>query len=97
MKWVAAGEVLWCLRRLEPDGVRELPSFLHYEKIDYDRSVLDESMLKLETQLDDELSEENVPGHKDIRGSYYQFDLSASARWYFAAFDANAFVVSNCL
>jgi hypothetical protein len=63
----AAGEVLWCLRRLEPDGVRELPSFLHYEKIEYDRSVLDESMLKLETQLDDELGEENVLGHKDIR------------------------------
>jgi len=63
----AAGEVLWCLRRLEPDGVRELPSFLYYEKIDYDRSELDESMLKLETQLDDELSEEKVLGHKDIR------------------------------
>ena len=63
----AAGEVLWCLRRLEPDGVRELPSFLHYEKIEYDRSMLDESMLKLETQLDDELSEDNVLGHKDIR------------------------------
>ena len=62
-----AGEVLWCLRRLEPDGVRELPSFLRYEKIDFDRSVLDESMLKLETQLDDELSEENLTGHKDIR------------------------------
>ncbi len=63
----AAGEVLWCLRRLEPDGVRELPSFLSYEKIEYDRSGLDESMLKLETQLDDELSEENVLGHKEIR------------------------------
>ncbi|HEY9151368.1 MAG TPA: hypothetical protein VIN60_00670 [Anaerolineales bacterium] len=62
-----AGEVQWCLRRLEPDGVRDLPSFLRYEKIDYDRSVLDESMLKLETQLDDELSEENVTPHKDIR------------------------------
>ena len=62
-----AGEVLWCLRRLEPDGVRELPSFLRYEKIDFDRSALDESMLKLETQLDDELSEEGLASHKDIR------------------------------
>jgi len=62
-----AGEVLWCLRRLEPDGVRELPSFLRYDKIEHDRSMLDESMLKLETQLDDELSEENITGHKDIR------------------------------
>src|SRR6202142_3039136 len=62
-----AGEVLWCLRRLEPDGVRELPSFLNYEKINYDRSVLDESSLKLETQLDDELSEEQNTVHKDVR------------------------------
>jgi len=62
-----AGEVLWCLHRLEPEGVREPPSFLHYEKIDYDRSGLDDSMLKLESQLDDELSEEKVSGHKEIR------------------------------
>ncbi len=62
-----AGQVLWCLHRLEPDGVRDLPSFLNYEKVDYDRSALDESMLKLETQLDDELSEENVTSHKDVR------------------------------
>jgi hypothetical protein len=62
-----AGEVLWCLRRLEPDGVRDLPSFLRYEKIDFDRSVLNDAMLKLEAQLDDELSEENIAGHKDVR------------------------------
>ena len=62
-----AGEVLWCLRRLEPDGVRDLPSFLCYDKIDFDRSALDESMLKLEMQLDDELSEEKIASHKDIR------------------------------
>ncbi len=62
-----AGEVLWCLHRLEPEGVRELPTFLRYEKIDYDRTALDEAMLKLETQLDDELSEENTSSHKDIR------------------------------
>ena len=63
----SAGEVLWCLRRLEPNGVSEPPSFLQHEKIDYDRSALDESMLKLEAQLDDELSEENTIGHKNIQ------------------------------
>jgi len=62
-----AGEVQWCLRRQEPNGVRELPSFLQYERINYDRSVLDEAMLKLETQLDDELSEEGQTPHKDLR------------------------------
>ena len=62
-----AGEVLWCLHRSEPDGVRQLPSFLYYEKVEYDRSALDEPMLKLEAQLDDELSEQNIMIHKDIR------------------------------
>jgi hypothetical protein len=52
-----AGEVLWSLRRLEPDGVREIPLYLQYSKIDYDPAALDEPMRKLELQLDDELSD----------------------------------------
>src|SRR5574341_1760987 len=52
-----AGKVLWCLRRLEPEGVREVPLFLRYDKIEHDRQALSEAMLKLEAQLDDELSE----------------------------------------
>lgn len=51
-----AGQVLWCLRRLEPDFVREVPPPLRYEPIPHDRSKLDEAMLALEAQLDDELS-----------------------------------------
>src|SRR5258708_3759930 len=51
-----AGEVLWCLRRLEPDYVREVPLWLRYEKIEHDRSALDDSMKHLESQLDDELT-----------------------------------------
>ncbi len=51
-----AGQVLWCLRRLEPEGVREVPVFLRYSKIDYDPALLNEAMRKLEAQLDDELS-----------------------------------------
>lgn len=62
-----AGQVLWCLRRLEPDGVQEVPSFLQYHRLDYDRSVLDESMLKLEGQLDDELSEVEGAAPRDVR------------------------------
>lgn len=62
-----AGQVLWCLRRLEPDGVREVPIFLQYSKIDHDRSALDESMLKLEAQLDDELSESSGLDSKDTK------------------------------
>ena len=29
-----AGQVLWSLRRLEPDGVREVPQFLRYTNIE---------------------------------------------------------------
>ncbi len=62
-----AGQVLWCLRRLEPDGVREVPSFLRYTEIPYDRSALDDAMMKLEAQLDDELSEPEITERKDVK------------------------------
>ncbi len=52
-----AGEVLWYLRRLEPEEVRNTPKFLQYDPIAHDRAFLDEQMLDLEAQLDDELSE----------------------------------------
>ena len=59
-----AGQVLWCLRRLEPEGVREVPAYLQYTNIEHDREALDPQMLALEKQLDDELSyvetDENV-------------------------------------
>jgi hypothetical protein len=52
-----AGEVLWALQRLEPENVREVPLFLRYEPIEYDRGLLTKDMLALEAQLDDEFSE----------------------------------------
>jgi hypothetical protein len=52
-----AGQVLWCLRRLEPHEVQEVPLYLQYSLIEYDRSVLDDQMLNLEAHLDDELSD----------------------------------------
>ncbi len=52
-----AGQVLWCLRRLEPEGVRQIPNHLRYDPIPHDRSLLTEDMLLLEAQLDDELSQ----------------------------------------
>lgn len=62
-----AGQVLWCLRRLEPEGVREVPLFLRYDKIEHDRQALSEAMLKLEAQLDDELSELDGVEQKDVK------------------------------
>lgn len=51
-----AGQVLWCLRRLEPELVREIPNPLCYQPIDHDRSLLADAMINLEAQLDDELT-----------------------------------------
>ncbi|MGE5250401.1 MAG: hypothetical protein ACM3QS_09335 [Bacteroidota bacterium] len=56
-----AGQVLWCLRRLEPEGVQEVPLHLQYAPISHDRSLLTDQMLALESQLDDELSPVQVP------------------------------------
>ncbi len=52
-----AGQVLWCLRRLEPQEVREIPLYLEYTPIEYDPDDLTDQMRALEIQLDDELSE----------------------------------------
>ena len=60
-----AGEVLWCLERLEPEGVRNIPPQLRYVTSDFDRSVLTEEMLELELELDDELSD--LPPDKDFQ------------------------------
>ena len=69
-----AGEVLWCLRRTEPEDVRTVPATLHYIPIEYDRSLLTEEMLALEAQLDDELSElpppRLLPGEVTITLTY---------------------------
>jgi hypothetical protein len=51
-----AGEILWYLKRLEPDGVQETPFTLKYIEQDYDRDLLTPEMLELERVLDDELS-----------------------------------------
>jgi hypothetical protein len=60
------GEVMWFLRRLEPEEVRNIPAVLKYNPVDYDRSALNSQMLALEAQLDDELSEtEQKPPKSD--------------------------------
>ncbi len=56
----AAGQVLWCLQRLEPAEVRETPPYLRYTPLDHDRLVLTDDMLALEAELDDELSQANI-------------------------------------
>jgi hypothetical protein len=62
-----AGQVLWCLRRLEPEEVRDVPLHLRYTSIDYDRAALTPQMLNLEAQLDDELSDPPVNPNVDVK------------------------------
>lgn len=51
-----AGQILWCLFRLEPDFVREVPPPLLYTEIEHNREDLSDAMKNLEAQLDDELT-----------------------------------------
>ena len=62
-----AGQVLWCLRRLEPQEVQEVPLYLQYSDIPYDREVLDPQMMDLEAHLDDELSDIEVHPNPNLR------------------------------
>ena len=56
-----AGEVLWFLKRLEPENVRQIPAPLRYTSIPYERSSMTREMLALEAELDDELAEVETP------------------------------------
>jgi len=60
-----AGQILWCLHRLEPDFVREVPPPLRYAEIEHDRENLTPAMLNLESQLDDELTPSNESDSRD--------------------------------
>lgn len=51
-----AGQVLWYLTRVEPTEVREVPSMLRYQEIEYERDLLTPEMLALEAEIDDEHS-----------------------------------------
>lgn len=62
-----AGQVLWCLYRLEPDGVREIPSYLRYSEIEHDRNLLTPQMIALENQLDDELSRVDTASNINVK------------------------------
>lgn len=52
-----AGQVLWCLERLEPEEVRQPPFHLRYTPIPYDPETLTADMRAMDAALDDELSD----------------------------------------
>lgn len=52
-----AGEVIWFLRRLEPDQVQSIPHHLRYSQINYDRENVLPMLNLFETQVEDELEQ----------------------------------------
>ncbi|MFQ6100662.1 MAG: hypothetical protein ACE5OS_05440 [Anaerolineae bacterium] len=56
-----AGEVLWFLRRLEPEEVQSVPVHLQYQPLEYDPALLTSEMLALEQELADEWSNLDIP------------------------------------
>lgn len=56
-----AGEVLWFLRRLEPEKVQSIPPYLEHQPLEYDAASLTSEMLILERELDDEWSDMVAP------------------------------------
>ncbi|MEA3349833.1 MAG: hypothetical protein U9Q82_04350 [Chloroflexota bacterium] len=57
-----AGKVMWYLRRLEPQDVREKPLYLRYQEIEYNRNMLTPAMLDIENSIDDELTPDQDSG-----------------------------------
>lgn len=61
-----AGQVAWFLRRLEPEGVNEIPERLVYSPIPYDRALLSPQLILLERELDDEWSDVPAAPAQDL-------------------------------
>jgi hypothetical protein len=50
-------QVLWFLKRAEPQEITTVPAFLRYSPINYDEALLSADMLALEAAIDDEWSD----------------------------------------
>jgi hypothetical protein len=56
-----SGQVLWYLRRLEPEAIESTPRYLRYEPLAYEPPLLTSEMRSLEDALDDEWSDLEPP------------------------------------
>ena len=54
-----AGQILWYLRRMKPEPVRQTPALLRYRPVEFDEALFSPAMRQLVNDIDDELS--NVP------------------------------------
>ena len=67
----------WFLRRMEPEGVQNVPERLEYKPIPYDRALLTPQQLTLEQELDDEWSDLPI----EATAGPVVFALSYPHRW----------------
>lgn len=58
-----SGEVLWFLRRLEPDPVKEPPIYLRYRPVQYDPEVVRDALKLFDSVVCDELEPETPNGN----------------------------------
>jgi hypothetical protein len=56
-----AGEILWFLKRLEPEWVQQTPSYLKFFTITYDRTHISDLIKVIENEVQDELEIEESP------------------------------------
>lgn len=56
-----SGEILWYLRRLEPEEVREVPQYLKFQPVELDRDLLGSALTEMEASVADELIDNQAP------------------------------------
>ena len=56
-----AGEILWFLKRLEPEWVQETPPYLKFSAINYDHTHVQDLVKGIENEVQDELEIEGPP------------------------------------
>ncbi len=56
-----AGEILWFLKRLEPEWVQEIPPYLKFSTITYDQTRVADLVKEIENEVQDELEIKDPP------------------------------------
>lgn len=56
-----SGEVLWFLKRLEPEFLKQPPIWLRYKSVDYNPALISDYLKMLDAQITDELENRDLP------------------------------------
>lgn len=69
-----SGEVLWFLRRLEPEPLKEPPLYLRYRSVHYNTDIVRDSLKMFDTVVCDEL-EPGVPNNANGNGEADEIEI----------------------